>query len=322
MGEIPIVIPTPQTFLTVWVDVIPEDIPFLIGLDILEKYSLQVLSVLNELECVREGWRTPVKRKFGLIYWEWSNEIGIHFTRPQLERLHRHLLHPSTRKLYNLLRRAKPKDLTAETMDTLKEIQKACETCQMYAPRQLVFRIRDTDAIRFNHKILLDVMYLNPKKSETAKRRTRSSTKKSQNLGDQSKAAPVLHIVDVGTKFQAAAFLGAMDTTSIWNTFVKLWATTYTDFPESMLTDQGSVFVSKEWAYNCELAEIELRHPGTERHNSLGAGVTYHALLRRVYSKTLKDHPNISSDMSLSLAVKAINSTVGPDGLCPQLLVF
>ena len=120
MGEIPIVIPTPQTFLTVWVDVIPEDIPFLIGLDILEKYSLQVLSVHNELECVKEGWRTPVKRKFGLIYWEWSNEIGIHFTRPQLEQLHRHLLHPSTRKLYNLLRRAKPKYLTAETMDTLK----------------------------------------------------------------------------------------------------------------------------------------------------------------------------------------------------------
>ena len=70
LGKIPIVIPTPQTFLTVWVDVIPEDIPFLIGLDILDKYSLQVLSVHNELECVREGWRTPVKRKFGLIYWE------------------------------------------------------------------------------------------------------------------------------------------------------------------------------------------------------------------------------------------------------------
>ena len=322
IGKIPIIVPTPETFFTVWVDVIPEDIPFLIGLDILDKYSLQLLSVHNELECVREGWRTPVTRKFGLIYWEWSNEIGIHFTTPQLERLHRHLLHPSTRKLYNLLRRAKPEDLTAQTMDTLKEIQKTCETCQMYAPKQLIFRIKDTEAIRFNHEILLDVKYLNPRQSGTTRPRTRSSSRTSQNLGDQSRAAPVLHIVDVGTKFQAAEFLGKMDTTSIWNTFVKLWATTYTGFPESMLTDQGSVFVSKEWSYNCELAEIELKHTGTESHNSLEAGETYHALLRRVYSKTLKDHPKVSSDMCLALTVKAINSTVGPDGLCLQLLVF
>ena len=37
---------------------------------------------------------------------------------------------------------------------------------------------------------------------------------------------------------------------------------------------------------------------------------------------TLKYHPKVSSDMCLALTVKAINSTVGPDGLCPQLLVF
>ena len=108
----------------------------------------------------------------------------------------------------------------------------------MYAPEQLIFRIRDTEAVSFNHEILLDVMYLKHRQSETTKPRTRSSSRASQNLGNQSGAAPVLHIVDVGTKFQAADFLGKMDTTSIWNTFVKLWATTYTGFPESMLTDQ------------------------------------------------------------------------------------
>jgi len=96
----------------------------------------------------------------------------------------------------------------------------------------------------------------------------------------------------------------------------------YVGFPESMLTDQGSAFVSKEWKYNCELAEIELRHTGTESHNSLGSAETYHALLRRTYQKTRMDHPTVPVDVSLALTVKAMNSTVGPDGLCPQLLVF
>ena len=53
IGKIPIIVPTPETFFTVWVDAIPEDIPFLVGLYILDKYSLQVLSVHNELECAR-----------------------------------------------------------------------------------------------------------------------------------------------------------------------------------------------------------------------------------------------------------------------------
>ena len=151
MGKIPIVISTPQNALTLWVDVITDNIPFLIGLDTLDKYSLQVLSVHNQLECVREGWKVPLERKFGHIYWDWNSNFCTYFSRPQLERLHRHLLHPSTRKLYNLLTRAKPEQMTKHTMETLQAIKETCETCQLYAPRQFVFRIRDTEAIRFNH---------------------------------------------------------------------------------------------------------------------------------------------------------------------------
>ena len=49
-----------QTFFSVWVDIIPEDIRFLVGLDILDHYSLQVLSVSNEL--------TAIRSKFNQIY--------------------------------------------------------------------------------------------------------------------------------------------------------------------------------------------------------------------------------------------------------------
>ena len=302
MGKIPIVISTPQNALTLWVDVITDNIPFLIGLDTLDKYSLQVLSVHNQLECVREGWKVPLERKFGHIYWDWNSNFCTYFSRPQLERLHRHLLHPSTRKLYNLLTRAKPEQMTKHTMETLQAIKETCETCQLYAPRQFVFRIRDTEAIRFNHQILRDIMYLD--RDPPGKR------------GTKTRSFPVLHVVDAGTKFQNAAFLTKLDANSIWNTFVKMWASIYVGFPETMLTDQGSVFVSREWKYNCEVAQIELKHTGTESHNSLGAGETYHAILRVVYQKTRRDHPTVTCDVTLALTVKAINSTVGPHGLC------
>ena len=89
-----------------------------------------------------------------------------------------------------------------------------------------------------------------------------------------------------------------------------------------MLTDQGSVFMSKEWEYNCETASIELRHTGTDSHNSPGAGETYYALLRRVYRKTRHEHDALNPGLCLRISIKAINYTVGPDGLCPQLLIF
>ena len=41
--------------------------------------------------------------------------LKIFFTEHQLERLHRHMLHPSSKKLYNLLRRAKPEELDGDT---------------------------------------------------------------------------------------------------------------------------------------------------------------------------------------------------------------
>lgn len=109
---------------------------------------------------------------------------------------------------------------------------------------------------------------------------------------------------------------------TVWNTFLKIWATIYVGFPESLLTDQGSVFLSRDWKFNCELAEIELLHTGTESHNSLGAGETFHDYLRRVFQKSMADHKSVAPDVVLALSIKAINSTVGPQGLCPQLLVF
>ena len=126
------------------------------------------------------------------------------YTRNQLQRLHRNFIHPSAQKLYELLRKESIEDLPIDTLNTLKEISKNCETCSIYRPRQTTFQIRDLDKVQFNHRIIMDIMYLQDKKG---------------------KHRPVLHIIDAGTRFSSAAFVPKLDTTTIWNTFLKIWST-------------------------------------------------------------------------------------------------
>lgn len=135
---------------------------------------------------------------------DWSDTFSdmhaIFYSRAQLERLHRHLLHPSATKLYALLRRAtnSAEKLPPDTLKTLKEISDTCKSCITFSPKQMVFHVRDTDNLRFNHEIIMDVMYLG---------------------NEMYRTAPVLHIVDAVTRFNAAAFLPGSDVNSVWNTF-------------------------------------------------------------------------------------------------------
>lgn len=302
LGKMKLLMPTPGNSIQIDVDVVEENVPLLIGIDVMDKHSIQPLILDNALESKLHKWKIPLIRKFDHIYFEWRPaNYSIFYSRQQLERLHRHFVHPSARKLYELLKKAHIEDLPAETLDTLKDISEKCETCSLYKSRQSTFQIRDMDEVKFNHRIVMDIMYL-PDKTE--------------------KSRPVLHIVDAGTRFSAAAFLPKIDTTTIWHTFLKIWSTIYIGFPECILTDQGSVFISKEWNSNCDLAQIRLIHTGTESHNSLGLCEKYHSTLRTIFQKLRCDFPNLPCDIALAKSVQAMNETVGPHGLVPSLLVF
>lgn len=96
----------------------------------------------------------------------------------------------------------------------------------------------------------------------------------------------------------------------------------YEGMLSSMLADQGIVFVSDEWIYECSFNNIELTQTGTEAHNSLGAGESYYAYFRRMHNKLRDDSPNISEEITLALSTNAINVSTGPKGLYSTLLVF
>ena len=67
---------------------------------------------------------------------------------------------------------------------------------------------------------------------------------------------------------------------------------------------------------------MELTHTGTESHNSLGQGETYHSLLRRVYKKVSLMYPTLSKELRLSLSVKAMNDTAGPNRIVPSPILL
>ena len=227
-----------------------------------------------------------------------------HYNPTELMRIHRHFGHITAEKLYNLLRRAQGQ-APPNTIDEINKVIKSCQTCTEFSPRPVSFRVRIPDKVLFNHRIIMDLVWL-----------------PTRQLGPTTRNRPTLHIVDAGTRFNAARFLPSQSTNAVWNVFLTCWATMYVGMPTSMLVDQGSVFMSDEWHNACDLNGIEIVPTGTESHNSLGAGEAYHAYLRRTYNKIYKDYRNVPEEVLLALSIKAINDCTGPRGLCPTLLVF
>jgi hypothetical protein len=71
-----------------------------------------------------------ILRKNGHVYLNFPVTTDEIFSSElELQKLHRHLYHPSARKLYEVLRRADPDNLNSETLSVLESINKACHMC-------------------------------------------------------------------------------------------------------------------------------------------------------------------------------------------------
>jgi hypothetical protein len=67
---------------------------------------------------------------------------------------------------------------------------------------------------------------------------------------------------------------------------------------------------------------VKQLYTAVESHRSLGANERAYAVLRRVFPKTRHDHPKISQELALAYSQKAINETIGTDGIGPALLMY
>ena len=285
-------------------DVFKSNVPFLLGLDWLDKLQLYLDTTRNVLIRSPGNISMPVVRKFGYVYREWQREDTLLFSGSELIKLRRGFRHPTDTKLLNLIRKARPHEATETTTRVLKKISKSCNTCQRLGsqPTRFMTTLPTIQEVKFGEKISMDLMFIEGK--------------------------AILHIVDIATRFSSAIFLDSQgnnygqSVNEVWLAFLEAWCTLYTGFPNRIRTDAGSVFTSPRWKEIAESVGIELQISSVEAHNSLGIGERLHAPLRRIYRKIVFDFAQIDRNIGLKLSIKAMNDTNGDNGLVPSLVVF
>ena len=272
LGKVALPLSTPPGIPTIKVmmDVVPPDIPALMGMDVLDQESLTPDTVENRLVKkipvkkqdgtfqYMEQWHVPMYRsKSNHLYVDMDFPISMRYTKSQLSKPHKNFFHPAADKLFNLLRKSKPEEATPETLDALKDITKRCYPCQRVHNAPPRFRVSfGAENVRFNERILIDIMYIGAK--------------------------PVMHIVDEGTRFSAARFLNEVSTIAIWQAITEFCVCIYTGLPNKMLTDQGRAFGDLFIAMG-RLQDVEVERTGIEAHSSLGVGERYHQPLRNTF---------------------------------------
>lgn len=306
--------------------VVDVDTSFLLPLQDLDAAGYYLNNLRNELQN-GEGKKVPVVRLFGHPFLVWETSLASYFAASsvitfdiwldeeeadnvgdadddrqlslrQLRQLHRRFGHPSANRLGALLRKS-GHPFNQQAIDDLTH---RCQMCQKHGgpPQRFKFTLRD-DSLQFNHEVIVDIMYL--------------------DIGTGT-AAPVIHIVDEATRFQAARFLKSMSAEHVWQTIRHCWIDTYAGPPDMIRHDAGTQFIAAEFIQQAKSMSIILNQVPVEAHHSIGAVERYHAPLRRAFQVIKEDLPNLTKEICLQMAVKAVNDTAGPDGLTPTLLVF
>ena len=86
-----------NSFIEFSADVADANIALLIGLDVLDIFSLIVNTYKNVLERPPRNVKIPLHRKLGHVYLQWG-EKSVLFTKSELLKMHKAFYHPSNDK--------------------------------------------------------------------------------------------------------------------------------------------------------------------------------------------------------------------------------
>ena len=288
--------------------VMPARIPFLLSLADMDRLGVYLDNLKNCLVTTAGGVQAhiPVVRRFGHIFLVWNTSLQsfiqesfsynpCFLTEAELRRLHRRFGHPSANRLYKVLQRS-GHQTDLDTLDTLEYLSKYCAHCQKHGQSPGRFKFNLKDDVQFNYSIVVDVFYIGGK--------------------------PILHIVDEATRYQAGRWLQNVTAKHTWDALRACWIDTYLGPPDVITTDSGKNFASREFSQYANLMGTAVKIVPVEAHNSIGVVERYHAPIKRAYSIITAEIRDIEKDIALQMAFKAINDSVGPDGLVPTLLVY
>lgn len=90
------------------VEILEDDVPFLLGFEVL-KHMRVILEFEKEWLSIKyDDWTIPLVRKLGHLYAKWS--VQILFSTLQLRRLHKHFKQPAQKVCKLLSKRRSSKD--------------------------------------------------------------------------------------------------------------------------------------------------------------------------------------------------------------------
>ena len=125
LGSITIKIPLSEIrHIIEKIDVVKSDNPFLIVIDFMDKFKIDVKTVTNQLCAPLLEHQIPLKRKESNIFLTWCNSKETLFTKSGLIKIHRGLAHPTTDKTLPLLISVCLEERTAENLKVLDHIKK------------------------------------------------------------------------------------------------------------------------------------------------------------------------------------------------------
>lgn len=80
-----------------------------------------------------------------------------------------------------------------------------------------------------------------------------------------------LHIVDTDAKFNSACFLVGESALDVWEAFMCIWVSPYSNHPDIISSDQGPQFKSLEWKDLLSNSSMKYHASGVVIHNALGS---------------------------------------------------
>lgn len=148
------------------------------------------------------------------------NAAAVCCTKDETQKLKLHFFHPKVKKLYNLLKRARPHEVNADTRKFLEDIAASCRNCHSHPSKPYRLRVSIPDEyIKLNHEFSVDLIWL------------------------RGNSLP--HIVDTNTRFQNAILLKSEPAQEVWHAFFDSWSSVYIGYPNRIHSDRGYIFTSK-----------------------------------------------------------------------------
>lgn len=210
-----------ELFIEFVVEIVSGDFPMLIGLDVMRLQGLKLNFDADFVPDVTREWSLPIHYKNGHAFVH-DEMHDVMFTKPELERLHLYFHHPSTGKLYNLLRRYDPSTVDSSVRKVPDDISADFATCSEYHSSPFRFRVSmPNDEFFFNQELAIDLLSVSIK--------------------------PDLHIIDTHKDYKNSDFITSKHSGSLWESFLRGWATIFIGYPSTVRLDQESAFDSAEF---------------------------------------------------------------------------